>query len=123
MEFKAIVGLTFKSIHVKEDNTEILFVSNDNRRFLMSHYQDCCETVEVESIEGSLLDLIDTPILEAEESSNSSTDEGYKGEEVDGSCTWTFYKIRTIKGYVTIRWVGSSNGYYSESVDFEELTN
>ena len=61
-----------------------------------------------------------TPILQAEEASNEPIPAKSKNEWQDYSFTWTFYKLATIKGYVTLRWFGTSNGYYSERVSFSK---
>jgi hypothetical protein len=98
------------------DNDELLFHTSNGEVYKMYHEQDCCESVSIEEIIGDLDDLIGSPITMAEE----TTDEG---ETEWGSQTWTFYKFATNKGYVTIRWLGESNGYYSESVDFVQLEN
>lgn len=68
---------------------------------------------------GDLKDLIGNPILLAEKVVSSDTPEDLDNEPSD-SYTWTFYKLSTIIGSVTIRWLGESNGYYSESVNFDK---
>ena len=57
------------------------------------------------------------PLLQAEESTSDASKTG----EYDDSATWTFYKMTTRKGYVTIRWYGTSNGYYSERATFDKI--
>jgi hypothetical protein len=108
------IGKQFFSI--SGGDNEILFYCSDGYIWKMYHEQDCCESVYIEDIEGDLNDLINTEIINAEEVCNSDPD----NKEYE-SVTWTFYKFATVKGYVTIRWVGSSNGYYSESVDLKPL--
>lgn len=113
-----LVGLTLTRFDITEDRGEINLESNDGRKFRFYHSQDCCESVAIEEVHGELSDLINSPILQAEESTNS---EGNKPNEYSDSWLWTFYRFTTIKGSVTIRWLGESNGYYSESVDFVEV--
>lgn len=116
--FADLLGKTLVSAE-NRDNEEIHFVTTGGERFVQYHSQDCCERVDVQEIIGDLGDLVGAPILQAEEVSFSDeTPEGVTPPEYPESYTWTFYKLATIKGYVTIRWLGESNGYYSEGVDF-----
>lgn len=118
VEFSSLVGVTLSKIEISEKSRdEINFYATDGRRWRMYHEQECCESVYIEDIVGDLEDLIGSPIVVAEKVSNS--EDPCKEDDCDYSHTWTFYKIDTTKGGVTIRWYGTSNGYYSESVDFE----
>lgn len=114
-EFK---GNVLKSYEINECKDEIIFNFDNGKSYLMYHNQDCCECVSIEDIVGNLDNLIGEPLEMAEEISNVSARPLC---DYDESYTWTYYKFATINGYVTIRWYGSSNGYYSESVDIAEI--
>ncbi len=116
MEINELIGKTLTKIEQIGDD-ELHFYCTDGTHYLMYHEQDCCENVSIDDICGNLDDLIGSPILIAEE---SISDENPRSE-YDDSFTWTFYKLATVKGYVTIKWYGESNGYYSESADFKQV--
>lgn len=119
-----LVGKTLSKIERSElwGGDRLIFTTENGEEYQMYHEQDCCESVYIKDISGDLEDLIDSPITMAEESSNSE-DEARDQETGywDESHTWTFYKFATQKGFVTISWYGSSNGYYSESVSFYKV--
>lgn len=116
-------GKTFTKVYVKKDSdgadTALVF-ENDEFIFTFEHEQDCCEGVYIEDIVGDLDDLVGRPIDIVEEVEYDRDYNPPGVEPVSGdSFTWTFYKFATIKGWVDVRWLGESNGYYSESVDFK----
>jgi hypothetical protein len=106
-----ILGKVLTSIEIDRNTDEIYFTCSDGSEYCMAHYQSCCESVTIEDINGDVNDIIGSTILVAEERI-SEKDTDY------GSETYTFYTLRTINGSIDIRWYGSSNGYYSESVSF-----
>jgi hypothetical protein len=121
-KFSDLIGKVLTAIKGAVGDDYIRFSCADGTEYQLWHYQDCCECVSVEDICGDLNDLIGSPILIAEEStSGDNPPDVDMAKEYQDSFTWTFYKLDTAKGGVTIRWYGSSNGYYSERVEFVEI--
>lgn len=115
VEIQDMVGKTMVSVEQqKNDNDELRFTCDDGTVYVFTHMQDCCESVRIEDITGDLSDLVGNQLVQADEETNSDID---KPDEWSDSWTWTFYKFATTKGYVTVRWLGESNGYYCERVD------
>lgn len=132
IQFKNLLGKTLSDVTGGVGDAEIVFTLDSGEMYRLYHEQDCCESVSVESIVGNLSDLVGSPILMADEAvggnvpaeiqaqrdEQKQTNEYYYAPDSE---TWTFYKLATIKGYVDIRFLGESNGYYSESVDFARV--
>jgi len=114
MNIEILSGKTLSKVRVWKHS--IFFTLTTGEKYVMYHEQDCCESVTVEDVCGDVLDLVGNPILLAEEVVKESFSNEHQESE-----TWTFYKLSTVKGSVTIRWYGTSNGYYSERVTFEPL--
>ena len=110
--YNEFIGQKIKSF--EKDDYELIFLLENGKKYKFYHEQDCCESVFIEDINGDLNDIIGKEIIKFEERTE------YKEENYE-SFTFTFYDIETFDKHIQIRWNGSSNGYYSESVDFIEI--
>ena len=120
VKFEDLKGETLIKINGGLGDDEILFLTTIGEKYYLYYEHDWCATCDVVDIVGDLSDLIGTPILLAEEVTNEQdiNPSGVAIPEFQDSFTWTFYKLATIKGSVTLSWYGESNGYYNESVSF-----
>lgn len=110
-EFSDLVGQIITKVETNDYDYINFYTSKGV--YTMCHYQDCCESVTIDDINGELNDLVGQVIKVAEVRTNCDNPK----DEYDYSHTWTFYTIGTMNGWIDIRWYGTSNGYYSESVD------
>jgi len=106
-ELQELVGETFTQ--VDQDRETLTLTRADGTGFRFHHLQECCESVYLEDVVGDLGDLLGTPVVKAEETSNQEDD-----------ADWTFYHLATARGTVTLRWCGESS-YYSTRVDLERF--
>lgn len=119
----ALEGMTITRIDGMEVDSECVYIyTAEGYIFKMYHSQDCCEYVRIEDVNGNPDDLIGKKVFVAEKRQSEELDSS-NYEYQDDSHTWTFYTIRVNGASVDIRWLGESNGYYSESVDVDILAH
>lgn len=110
-EFFSLVGKTFKDIRGLESlSDKVLFEFTDGTIYLMTHWQNCCESVCLSDVDNQAARLIGQTIRSAEQSASE-----------DADYEWTFYNIRTDDENLCIRWQGGLGSYYSIDVSFQEL--
>lgn len=115
--FSSLVGETITKIDgMKDGSDKVTFYTKSGNVYHMYHEQDCCENVR-------LVDVYDCTYVgqyDDVDSTVSSAEKACSPPPFDfgDSMTWTFYHIKLGMGYISLRWVGESNGYYSESVEF-----
>lgn len=120
----ALNGLTVAHFDIDDSNDEILITTTCGRQFRLWHEPDCCESVNIYDSIGDLYKLTGKRLTEVTET--TTCDElpvGVSPKYIDESFTWTEITFKTTDETVVSRWIGTSNGYYSESVSFSELTN
>jgi hypothetical protein len=104
--------------HVDTDGVDqIMLTTASGRKISIYHWQDCCETVQIVDTEGNWHDLIGKVVIDASESVYA----GDPPSEYSDSWTRTDLIFKVDGATLISRWIGESNGYYSESVDISEV--
>jgi hypothetical protein len=128
IDIETLIGKKIIELNIRESADEVLFGTDDGKKWIMHHNQDCCESVDLERVDGELSDLLYEIITDAE----CKTFSGYEDDgdwpkfllkEPEWLESWTVSKLdfTTAKGLVSFIWQGRSNGYYGEEVQIEEV--
>lgn len=108
-----LVGARVLSITGASRGSEEVVITTDRGALKLWHDSECCEWVRVEEVDGDPGDLVGRVVSIAEETQDGVCDGGGDRHK------WTFYRLCTDGGDLTLRWLGGDNGYYSVDVDVE----
>lgn len=116
VDAKTLVGEVLTHVDVLGEEG-IMLTTESGRRIKIYHEQDCCEHVRIVGTDGEWKDLYGKVIDEVDHKAVQS-DVALCESKTDSTLTFK-------AGYKTVisRWIGESNGYYSESVDLMEIDN
>jgi hypothetical protein len=116
IEIGDLVGETLTYVDTDTSCAEIMLTTASGKVIKIFHDQDCCESVHIEDTEGNWHELIGKVIVEA---TQEESHEGEPPSEYSDSWTRTTLRFKVDDATVISRWIGESNGYYSETVDIE----
>jgi len=117
MDVKLLEGEILTHIDIDDSQRQIMLTTESGRIFKIFHAQDCCEDVLIKSTEGDWNTLKGKVIESVSLNEKEIPDDFYR------TATETEITFVVNDSTVISRWIGTSNGYYSESVDFEEVIN
>ncbi len=103
-----------ESIDIDRKENKIMITTISGRRFMFCHNQDCCESVTIVDVDGYKQEDLKGDLLQID----------YETFEPMDYCDHTtLTNIRFVCNHRTmiVRWVGTSNGFYSETVSFCEI--
>ena len=112
-----IIGKTVKSVTGEIGSGDLTLKFTDGTIAYFYHSQDCCEDVSIDDIVGDTISMVGQKLLKASIKVSENCGNTPKHSYEDDSYTWTFLTLATIKGYVDVKFYGSSNGYYGEDID------
>ncbi len=110
-DIKKLEGEVITHIDIDPENDIITITTKSKRSFSLHHNQCCCEYVRIVGYDGEIRSIYGKPVVVAEHS-----------EEAVSDCqTNITITLKTDRDTLIFRWIGESNGYYSESVDISEI--
>ena len=113
-----LIGKRISSVSGGKPGDDTFMIEfSDGFSLELYHEQNCCEHVSIDDVNGNIDDMIGDVLLRCECASNVNFSARNKYDE---SYTWTFYRFATQRaGYIDMKWYGTSNGYYSEGVNWK----
>lgn len=122
VDLDRLKGEIVSHVDVDKTKSEILITMQSGKQYMIFHEPDCCETVEIDRSQdgdGDIVSLIGKRIESVSLDEESQKDP--PPSEYSESWTRARVTFRTNSETVVSRWIGESNGYYSESITIAEI--